>query len=96
MRVYYQSIDYDLQLAIVNGPYLPKTWVNGVETSQPKGEYDENDKNLSLSLSQFQDHEYNVLCFRYNEFNCLYSCPSTHDIWHALEVTHEGTSQVKE
>ena len=31
-----------------------------------------------------------------NEFNRLFICETTFDIWHTLEVTHEGTSRVKE
>src|SRR5436853_7780886 len=31
-----------------------------------------------------------------NEFNRISTCKSAHDIWHILEVTHEGTSRVKE
>ena len=31
-----------------------------------------------------------------NEFNRVSICEMTFDIWHTLEVTHEGTSRVKE
>ena len=31
-----------------------------------------------------------------NEFNCISTCINAHDIWHLLEITHEGTNQVKE
>src|SRR4051812_28628020 len=31
-----------------------------------------------------------------NEFNRVSNCKTAHDIWHILEVTHEGTSRVKE
>ena len=30
------------------------------------------------------------------EFNRVSHCLTTHEIWHTLKVTHEGTSQVKE
>jgi hypothetical protein len=30
-----------------------------------------------------------------SEFNRIISCWKAKDIWHALEVTHEGTNQVK-
>ena len=30
------------------------------------------------------------------EFNRISHCKTAQEIWHALEVTHEGTSQVKE
>lgn len=31
-----------------------------------------------------------------NKFNCISTCYSTYNIWHALEVTHIGTSKVNE
>ncbi|CAL9106917.1 unnamed protein product [Musa textilis] len=31
-----------------------------------------------------------------NEFNCVLTYESIFDIWHTLEITHEGTSRVKE
>src|SRR5436190_8595777 len=31
-----------------------------------------------------------------NEFNKVSNCQTAHEIWHILEVTHEGTSRVKE
>ena len=31
-----------------------------------------------------------------NEFNRISICETTFDIWHTLEITHEGTSKVKD
>ena len=31
-----------------------------------------------------------------NEFNRVSTCETAFDIWHTLEVTHKGTSRVKE
>ena len=31
-----------------------------------------------------------------NEFNRISFCETAHDIWHTLEITHEGTSRVKD
>ena len=31
-----------------------------------------------------------------NEFNRISLCETAHEIWHTLEVTHEGTNRVKE
>ena len=30
-----------------------------------------------------------------NKFNYISTCINAHDIWHLLEITHEGTNQVK-
>ena len=34
--------------------------------------------------------------FYVNEFNRIFDCETAKEIWDKLEVTHEGTSQVKE
>ena len=31
-----------------------------------------------------------------NEFNQVSTCETTFDIWHTLEITHEGISRVKD
>ena len=31
-----------------------------------------------------------------NEFNRIFICETTHDIWHTLEITHKGISRVKD
>jgi hypothetical protein len=31
-----------------------------------------------------------------SKFNRILSCKNVSDIWHALEITHEGTNQVRE
>ena len=38
-----------------------------------------------------------IICsLDYIEFNRVSHCLTAQEIWHTLEVTHEGTSQVKE
>ena len=59
-----------------------------------KHEYEEEDKRkLSLNI-----RAKNVLYFALekNEFNRICMCDSAQDIWNLLEITHIGTSQVKE
>ena len=49
-------------------------------------------------MAQLNAKTMNVLyCTLYaNEFNHISTCISTKKIWDRLEVTHEGTNQVKE
>ena len=99
MTIYLQSIDYNLWEVIENGPYVPMKLIK--EEGKPdrlvlkeKHEYEEEDKR-KLSLNA---RAKNVLycALDKNEFNRICMCDSAQDIWNLLEITHIGTSQVKE
>ena len=93
MRIFIESIDRGVWVAIVNGPFVPKMLVDNVYVDKPwcdwtgdeskKAQYDSVAKNIitsSLNLDEF---------FRVSQ------CTSSKEMWDILEVTHEGTSDVK-
>ena len=43
MRIYVQSVDYDLWRIIVNGPKTPTIKIEGVDTPKPESTWDKND-----------------------------------------------------
>jgi hypothetical protein len=99
MTIFIQSIDCNVWEVIEFGPYkLTKVIKIDGKSDQiiPKlrEEYDENDKR-KLSLNA---RAKNILycALDRNEFNRISTCDSAHEIWHALEITHVGTSKVKE
>ena len=94
MKIFIQALDYDLWSIIVNGPHTPTTRQNGMEILKPKMEWDEHDR----KLAQLNAKAMNVLycSLDANEFNRISVCISAKKIWDRLEVTHEGTNQVKE
>ena len=94
MRVYFQDIDFDLWHVVTNGTHTRTRLVNGVLTPKPINEYSEEDKKLSSMNAKAMNILYCAL--ERNDFNCISTCLNTHNIWHLLEVTHEGTNQVKE
>ena len=65
-------------------------------------------KNLLFQMSEWDESEKKVFALNAkamntlfcaldkNEFNHISICDSTFDIWRTLEVTHKGTSRVKE
>ena len=79
---------------IVNGPHTPTKIIDGEESTKPEKEWDEVDK----KLAQLNAKAMNVLycALDANEFNRISTCASAKEIWDRLEVTHEGTNQVKE
>ena len=93
MRIYVQSIDYNIWRTIIKGPYLPTIMVNSIASLKPEEDWDEQDiKNIELNAKAM-----NLLycALDPNEFNRISTCSSVKEIWDTLEVTHEGTSQVK-
>ena len=94
MKIFIQALDYDMWSIIVNGPHTPTKIIDGEESTKSEREWDEVDK----KLAQLNAKAMNVLycSLDANEFNRISTCASAKEIWDRLEVTHEGTNQVKE
>ncbi|GAV83966.1 UBN2 domain-containing protein, partial [Cephalotus follicularis] len=94
MTIFLQSLDYQLWHIIVNGPRMPTRTIEGVVSPKPRNEYNDNDFRM-LQLNSKAKHI--LFCaVDPNEFNRISSCDSTKEMWDLLEVTYEGTNQVKE
>lgn len=78
---------------IVNSPRTPTKLINGEHTLKPEGGWDE----INKKMAQLNVKAMNVLycSLDANEFNRILTCNSTKEIWDGVEVTHEGTNQVK-
>ncbi|GAV86041.1 DUF4219 domain-containing protein/UBN2 domain-containing protein, partial [Cephalotus follicularis] len=94
MTIFLQSLDYQLWHIIVNGPRMPTRTIEGVVSPKPENEYNDNDFRM-LQLNSKAKHV--LFCaMGPNEFNQISSCDTTKEMWDLLEVTYEGTNQVKE
>ncbi|GAV57970.1 zf-CCHC domain-containing protein/DUF4219 domain-containing protein/UBN2 domain-containing protein, partial [Cephalotus follicularis] len=94
MTIFLQSLDYQLWHIIVNGPRMPTRTIEGVVSPKPENEYNDNDFRM-LQLNSKAKHV--LFCaVGPNEFNRISSCDSAKEMWDFLEVTYEGTNQVKE
>ena len=93
MQIFIQSTDPRAWSAIQNGPHIPTKTVDGKEVPQQweemtaaakqKVQYDLKTKNIITSgLSS-------------DEFFRTVRCKSAKEMWEMLEVTHEGTEEVK-
>ncbi|GAV69223.1 UBN2 domain-containing protein, partial [Cephalotus follicularis] len=80
---------------IVDGPNLPTiTLENGDVVSKPRNLYDDNDRKR-VQINAKAKHI--IICaINSNDFNRISSCVSAKEMWDRLEVTYEGTNQVKE
>ncbi|GAV79940.1 UBN2 domain-containing protein, partial [Cephalotus follicularis] len=94
VTIFLQSLDYQLWHIIVNGPRMPTRTIDGVVSPKPENEYNDNDFRM-LQLNSKAKHV--LFCaVGPNEFNRISSCDSVKEMWDFLEVTYEGTNQVKE
>jgi len=93
MKIFIQSVDHGVWDAIVNGPYVPRVVVDGQSVSKPWSEWDANDS----KLAQYDCIAKNIITSALNmdEFFRVSQCNSAKEMWDTLEVTHEGTSDVK-
>ncbi|GAV67591.1 UBN2 domain-containing protein [Cephalotus follicularis] len=94
MTIFLQSLDYQLWHIIVNGPSMPTRMIEGVVSLKPENEFNDNDFRM-LQLNSKAKHV--LFCVEGpNEFNRISSCDTAKEMWDMLEVTYEGTNQVKE
>ena len=85
MIIYLKSINYELWDIVING---------FTENKKSYREWNEDEKKkASLDAKGL-----NILFCAVNQeqFNRISNCNTSHEAWHTLEVTHEGTNQVKE
>jgi len=93
MKIILESIDKGLWDAIVNGPFIPTKIVEGktmpkdflswTSDENKRAHYDVRAKNIISSALTL------------DEFYMVLICQSAKEMWDALEVTHEGTNEVK-
>jgi hypothetical protein len=85
MRIYLQSMGYDTW-NIVETPYEKPTTPYSEWTTTQKTNANLDSKAMNALFCAMDK----------SEFNRVSTASNAHEIWHILEVTHEGTSKVKE
>jgi len=103
MKVFIESIDRGIwnaivngsyiPVSVVNGSYIPVSVVNGISVVKPFDELTET-KNKCV---QYDCAAKNIITSSLNldEFFRVSHCSSAKEMWDILEVTHEGTTDVK-
>ena len=93
MKIYIQAVNYHLWRVIVNGPQIPLVRVNGMDIPKPEEDWDDND----MQMGELNAKAMNVLycALDSTKFNRISTCTTAQENWNKLEVTNEGTSQVK-
>ena len=93
MEIFIQSIDPGAWNAIVKGPFHPTKLENGVIVSKDWDELDDVEKRKVQDDKKAK----NILTSRLSsdEFFRTARCKSAKEIWELLEITHEGTTDVR-
>lgn len=93
MQAYLEAQGDDIWEAVENGPYIPTTVINNKEEIKIKNSWTDEDKRKVL----FDKKAKNILqsALGMDEFFRISHCKTAKEIWDTLEVTHEGTIEVK-
>ncbi|GAV83913.1 LOW QUALITY PROTEIN: zf-CCHC domain-containing protein/DUF4219 domain-containing protein/UBN2 domain-containing protein, partial [Cephalotus follicularis] len=92
MTIFIQALDFNLWDIITDGPKLPH--IISQEVFKPRSSYTDDDRK-KVQLNAKAKHV--IICaLNSNEFNRVSSCATAKEMWDRLEVTYEGTNQVKD
>ncbi|XP_057730096.1 uncharacterized protein LOC130945392 [Arachis stenosperma] len=95
MRIFVQSIDYNIWKIILNGPEVPtKQNADGEVVTKEDSEWiDEEKKKVELNAKAI-----NLMhcAINFEEFRKVSRCKTAKEIWDKLKLTHEGTKQIRE
>ncbi|GAV62809.1 UBN2 domain-containing protein, partial [Cephalotus follicularis] len=95
MTIFIQALDFNLWDIIIDGPELPHIISQeGIKTLKPRSSYTDDDRK-KVQLNAKAKHV--IICaLNSNEFNRVSSRATVKEMLDRLEVTYEGTNQVKD
>ncbi|VFQ78655.1 unnamed protein product [Cuscuta campestris] len=94
MRIYIRSINFQLWLIIKNGETMPMKKVGETTIPKTKEEYDAED---IKKVEAFEKAKHMIFCaINPDYYRKISSCSTAKEMWDKLEVTYEGTPQVRE
>ena len=93
MRIFIEAQDLDIWNAIENGAYVPYDTIEGKEVIKKKEQWTTDDKRKV----QFDLKAKNILtsALGFDEFYRVSNCKTAKEMWDTLQITHEGTVEVK-
>ena len=93
MKIFLESVDKEVWDAVVNGPFKPIKIVDG-ETFPKEFSQWTPDENMR---AHYDVRAKNIISYALtlDEFYRVSVCESAKEMWDVLEVTHEGTNEVK-
>ncbi|BAT89667.1 hypothetical protein VIGAN_06068300 [Vigna angularis var. angularis] len=93
MEIFMGSVDRGIWEAVLNGPYIPKRTIDGVEVEKPYFNWTPEENRRA----QFDIKARNIISSAVvlDEFYRISVCKTAQEMWEVLRVTHEGTEDVK-
>ncbi|RCU35065.1 hypothetical protein DVA81_18140, partial [Acinetobacter baumannii] len=91
--IFLQSITLDVWDIVEDGPFIPTTTVDGVNVPKPKKDWNADERRKVELNTKALTCMYCAL--DPNIFNQISGCESAKEVWDKLQVTYEGTTQVK-
>ncbi|VFQ92078.1 unnamed protein product [Cuscuta campestris] len=94
MRIFVQSNNFKIWLAIKNGDSLPMKKVGETLIPKDEDEYDESDfKKAQLNATAIN---FLYCAVNANDYQKISRCQTANQMWNKLMITYEGTPQVRE
>ena len=94
MKVFIEAIDMDIWDAIENGPFIPKKKINDEIVEIPRSSWNDDEKRKVSFDLKAKNIIFSALS--HDEFYRVSQCKSAKEMWDTLQVTHEGTSEVRD
>ncbi|VFQ66088.1 unnamed protein product [Cuscuta campestris] len=94
MRIFVQSNDYDSWMVIKYGDTTPYKVVDGIKVPKLESEFDNGDKKNVMQNSKAINYLYCAV--NPDDYRKISRFKTASEMWTKLEVTYEGTSQVKD
>ena len=93
MKIFVESFDKGIWNAIENDPFIPKFENDGSSIEKLWSQWTDSEK----KKAKFDCIANNIITFTLNsdEFFRISQCSTAKETWDTLEVTHEGTNDVK-
>ena len=98
MEIYVQSLDYGLWDIIRRGPYIPKREIvadDGTRSLHPKVEEEFTDDDYARLTKNARAMNVLICGLNETEYARVSQCNSAHEAWKLLEMSYQGTAQVK-
>jgi len=93
MQIFIEAIDLNIWEAMEIGPYVPTMVAGNITTEKPRENWSEEDRRRV----QYNLKAKNIItsALGMDEYFRVSNCKSAKDMWDTLQVTHEGTTDVK-
>ncbi|XP_070004499.1 spindle pole body component 110-like [Nicotiana sylvestris] len=96
MHDFIMAEDSELWDVICDGPYVLIKVLEELPFSMPKTSKEYTDADMKAVEKNFRAKKILVCGIEPDEYNRIFACDTSKEIWEALQTAHEGTTQVKQ